>query len=179
MAKTEGEFGLYNFRKNRFAAAFNALYSCDVINDHSPLKNPPMNKVEISNTINFQYGSTTARPDPAMTLTVTANDQSIVLKKNEPAQSLDNVSFFKITVNDQFFPLSLFFDGQQFCSPELSPDGVMMATTPLSSGKDISATLYSQSDSGACGMITVNFTSSADGIGVVIVGTSGLTDSEA
>lgn len=179
MEKAGGEFGLYNSGKNRFAAAFNALYSCNVINDHSPLKNPPMNKLRVSNTINFQYGSTTARPDPEKTLTVTANGQSIVLKKNEPAQPLDNVGLFNITVSEAFFPLSLFFDGDQFCSPELSPDGVLMATTPLSSGKDIAVTVYNQSDPGSCGMITVNFTSSADGIGVVIVGTSGLTDPEA
>lgn len=138
-----------------------------------------MNKVKIANTINFQYGVPSPKPDSDKTITVTANGQSIELVKDGPVQQMDNVTLFTVTVTDQFFPLSFFFDGNQFCAPEVSSDGALMATTPLSSGEDISVNVYNKSNPDSCGTIMVNFTSSADGIGVVIVGTSGLTDPEA
>jgi hypothetical protein len=143
------------------------------------LKNSIMSKATLEHTVSFQYGSTHSAPEPDHVITMNANGQSVQLEENSPAVTEPNISLFSLNFGNNFYQLYLYFDGQQFNVPQLAGDNTLMALVPLPAGRDHLFVVYNQSDPTLTGTAIINFTVSDNEIGVLIVGTGGLTDPKA
>lgn len=117
------------------------------------------------------------------TVLIRNNHSEIVLQRNASEKELRFLvpppqinGQFEMIFSDQYHPLVMYFDRGDFFIPQYHTDGTLKALTILSRLVETTMIIFPFSPDRVPGSVVIRQSESEAGIGLVIVGTSGLTE---
>lgn len=156
--------------------------------NHSlPNQNHPiMSNGSVASEISFRYNVPNQDEGPPVITVSSCGSIYAILNDNVPVQvetgpvPPESNGMLVINFHDEFYPVILYFDGIDFWIPQMSPGGELATLTPFHYDTGKIFKVYSTDPDKKPGeaRISIDSPTAKSEIGIVIVGTSGLTEPE-